>query len=98
MSWPWQIRSSPDLRPSGAGDRPGLAIAGRSRGARQRATLRQIGVRRVADPEVEAGVELARHALQRMGVSGPELAAIASGLRRSQYGPDPVLGGGGRSD
>ncbi len=45
----------------------------------------------VADPEVEAGVELARHALQRMGVSGAELAAIASGLRRSQYGlePDP---------
>jgi len=73
---------------------PGLSIAGRSRGARERATLRQVGVRRVADPEVEAGVELARHALQRMGVSGPELAAIASGLRRSQYGPDPVAGGG----
>ena len=74
---------------------PGLAIAGRSRGVRERATLRQVGVRRVADPEVEAGVELARHALQRMGVSGPELAAIASGLRRSQYGPEPVPGGGG---
>jgi CPA2 family monovalent cation:H+ antiporter-2 len=73
---------------------PGLSIAGRSRGARERATLRQVGVRRVADPEVEAGVELARHALQRMGVSGPELAAIASGLRRSQYGPDPAPGGG----
>jgi CPA2 family monovalent cation:H+ antiporter-2 len=74
---------------------PSLAIAGRARGARDRATLRQVGVRRVADPEVEAGVELARHALQRMGVSGPELAAIASGLRRSQYGPDPVPGSRG---
>ena len=74
---------------------PSLAIAGRARGARGRATLRQVGVRRVADPEVEAGVELARHALQRMGVSGPELAAIASGLRRSQYGPDPVPGSRG---
>jgi CPA2 family monovalent cation:H+ antiporter-2 len=74
---------------------PSLAIASRARGARDRATLRQVGVRRVADPEVEAGVELARHALQRMGVSGPELAAIASGLRRSQYGPDPVPGGRG---
>jgi len=42
---------------------PGLAVAGRSRGVRERATLRQVGVRRVADPEVEAGVELARHAL-----------------------------------
>jgi CPA2 family monovalent cation:H+ antiporter-2 len=71
---------------------PRLAIAARVRGARDRATLRRVGVRRVADPEVEAGVELARHALQRMGVSGPELAAITSGLRRSQYGPDPVPG------
>jgi hypothetical protein len=34
-------------------------------------------------------VELARHALQRMGVSGNELAAIAQGLRRQQYGPEP---------
>jgi CPA2 family monovalent cation:H+ antiporter-2 len=74
---------------------PNLTIAGRARGARGRATLRQVGVRRVADPEVEAGVELARHALQRMGVSGPELAAIASGLRRSQYGPDLVPGSRG---
>ncbi len=73
---------------------PRLAIAGRARGARDRATLRRVGVRRVADPEVEAGVELARHALQRMGVSGPELAAIAAGLRRSQYGPEPAPGGG----
>lgn len=74
---------------------PRLAIAARARGARDRATLRGVGVRRVADPEVEAGVELARHALQRMGVSGPELAAIASGLRRSQYGPEPAPGGRG---
>jgi len=71
---------------------PRLAIAARARGARARAVLREVGVRRVADPEVEAGVELARHALQRMGVSGPELAAIASGLRRSQYGPEPLPG------
>ena len=68
---------------------PHLEVTARARGARSRATLRTAGVRRVADPEVEAGVELARHALQRMGVSGTELAAIASGLRRSQYGPDP---------
>lgn len=72
---------------------PGLSVAVRSRGARERATVRQAGARRVADPEVEAGVELARHALQRMGVSGTELAAIASGLRRSQYGPEPVPDG-----
>jgi CPA2 family monovalent cation:H+ antiporter-2 len=68
---------------------PRLEVAARARGARDRATLRQVGARRLTDPEVEAGVELARHALQRMGVSGTELAAIASGLRRAQYGLDP---------
>ena len=68
---------------------PRLEVTARARGSRDRTTLRTAGVRRVADPEVEAGVELARHALQRMGVSGTELAAIASGLRRGQYGPDP---------
>jgi monovalent cation:H+ antiporter-2, CPA2 family len=68
---------------------PALEVAARARGERDRTTLLAAGVRRLADPEVEAGVELARHTLQRMGVSGPELAAIASGLRRSQYGPTP---------
>ena len=68
---------------------PRLEVTARVRGARDRGTLRAAGVRRMADPEVEAGVELARHALQRMGVSGTELAAIASGMRRAQYGPDP---------
>ena len=41
---------------------------------------------RVADPEAEAAFELARHALQRMGVSGPELTGILTGLRRDAYG------------
>ncbi len=68
---------------------PNLEVAARARGRRDRTTLRAVGARRLADPEVEAGVELARHSLQRMGVSGTELAAIAAGLRRSQYGPDP---------
>jgi CPA2 family monovalent cation:H+ antiporter-2 len=68
---------------------PLLEVAARARGGRDRTRLRAVGVRRLADPEVEAGVELARHTLQRMGVSGTELAAIASGLRRAQYGPDP---------
>ena len=69
---------------------PRLEVTARARGIRDRSTLRRVGARRLADPEVEAGVELARHALQRMGVSGTELAAIASGLRRAQYGLDPA--------
>jgi hypothetical protein len=39
----------------------------------------------LADPEYEAAIELARHALQRMGVSGLELAAITASLRRTAY-------------
>ena len=45
-----------------------------------------VGAGRVADPEAEAAFELARHALQRMGVSGPELTGILTGLRRDAYG------------
>jgi hypothetical protein len=40
----------------------------------------------VSDPEVEAALELARHALPRMGFAGPERNAIVIGLRRDAYG------------
>ncbi len=65
---------------------PALTIAGRARGSQEANALRAAGARRVADPEAEAAFELARHALQRMGVSGPELTAIVAGLRRESYG------------
>jgi len=64
---------------------PGLMIASRARGTRQARDLRDAGVNRLADPEKEAAIELARHALQRMGVSGGELTAITTGLRREAY-------------
>ncbi len=67
---------------------PRVAIAARTRGLREIDVLRTLGVNRLADPEAEAAFELARHALQRMGVSGPELTAIISGLRRDVYGRD----------
>jgi CPA2 family monovalent cation:H+ antiporter-2 len=67
---------------------PNLTIDARARGRREADQLRRIGASRVADPEVEAAFELARHALQRMGVSGTELAAIVNGLRRDAYGRD----------
>ena len=51
-----------------------------------RSTRCEVGAGRVADPEAEAAFELARHALQRMGVSGPELTGILTGLRRDAYG------------
>ena len=65
--------------------------ATRARGKRQVDILREVGVGRVADPDAEAAFELARHALQRMGVSGPELNGIVSGLRRDVYGRDRAL-------
>ena len=68
---------------------PRLSVGSRARGKRQVDVLRAIGVGRLADPEAEAAFELARHALQRMGVSGPELNGIVSGLRRDVYGHDP---------
>jgi monovalent cation:H+ antiporter-2, CPA2 family len=67
---------------------PRLSIGSRARGRRQVELLRDVGVGRVADPDAEAAFELTRHALQRMGVSGPELSGIVSGLRRDVYGRD----------
>jgi voltage-gated potassium channel Kch len=67
---------------------PNLTIDARARGRREAEELRALGASRVADPEVEGAFELARHALQRMGVSGPELGAIVNGLRRDAYGRD----------
>lgn len=65
---------------------PRLTVAARTRGQREIEALRRVGVARLSDPEAEAAFELARHALQRMGVSGPELTGILSGLRRDTYG------------
>jgi hypothetical protein len=67
---------------------PRLSVAARARGVREIDGLRRLGTTRIADPEAEAAFELARHALQRMGVSGPGLSGIVSGLRRDTYGRD----------
>jgi voltage-gated potassium channel Kch len=67
-----------------------LPIVARARGAAEIRSLRGLGVTRLADPEVEAALELARAALARMGVSGPEQAAITLSLRRRSYGDLPV--------
>jgi len=65
---------------------PRVMIAARARGRREIGELRRHGAGRIADPDAEAAFELARHALQRMGVSGPELVGIVTGLRRDVYG------------
>jgi CPA2 family monovalent cation:H+ antiporter-2 len=74
---------------------PRLTVAARARGRREIDPLFATGVARVADPEVEAALELARAALHRMGVSGPEQVAVLRGLRRRAYGtPGPAVPGG----
>jgi CPA2 family monovalent cation:H+ antiporter-2 len=65
---------------------PRLTVAARARGRSEIDALRSRGAARLADPEAEAALELARHALQRMGISGPELSGILTGLRRDSYG------------
>jgi CPA2 family monovalent cation:H+ antiporter-2 len=65
---------------------PRLTVVARARGRTEIGAMRALGIARLADPEVEAALELARAALARMGVSGPEQAAVATGLRRRAYG------------
>jgi CPA2 family monovalent cation:H+ antiporter-2 len=65
---------------------PRLTVAARTRGGREIEAMRGLNVGRLADPEAEVAFELSRHALQRMGVSGPEVTGILSGLRRDVYG------------
>jgi monovalent cation:H+ antiporter-2, CPA2 family len=71
---------------------PRLTIIARAHGRAEADMMLRAGARTVADPEVEAALELARAALQRLGVSGPELAAITMGVRRRTYGTnDPTV-------
>jgi voltage-gated potassium channel Kch len=65
---------------------PRLTVVARARGRTEISAMRKMGVARLADPELEAALELARAALARMGVSGPEQAAVTTGLRRRAYG------------
>ena len=80
---------------------PRLTVIARARGRTETTALQDLGVTRLADPEIEAAIELARASLARMGVSGPEQAAVTVGLRRRHYGerrsePTGSSGDGGR--
>ena len=65
---------------------PRLTVVARARGRVEIGAMRDLGVARLADPELEAALELTRATLARMGVSGPEQTAITTGLRRRAYG------------
>jgi monovalent cation:H+ antiporter-2, CPA2 family len=65
---------------------PRISVVATARGRTEIRAMRALGVARLADPEVEAALELARATLARMGISGPEQAAITTGIRRRAYG------------
>ncbi len=73
---------------------PRLTVISRTRGRSEAMALQELGVTRLADPEIEAAIELARASLARMGVSGPEQTAVTVGIRRRYYGAgDRQFGG-----
>ena len=76
---------------------PRLTVVARARGRTEIRAMRGLGVARLADPEVEAALELARATLARMGISGPRAdghhdGPPAAGVRR----PSPMAGAGPR--
>lgn len=64
---------------------PRLDIVARAETADDIARLREAGATEVVQPEFEAGVEVIRHSLGRLGVSGTELQNITAGRRSSFY-------------
>ncbi|MEK7860810.1 MAG: NAD(P)-binding protein, partial [Chloroflexota bacterium] len=65
---------------------PRLDIVARAATRDDVVRLRDAGATEVVQPEFEAGIEVIRHALGRLGVSGTELQNIAAGRRTSFYG------------
>ncbi len=61
-----------------------LDIVARGAGRESHARLRNLGVAEVIHPELELGIEFARHSLHRFGLSSQEIQIITSG-RRSRY-------------
>ena len=74
---------------------PRLDIIARASDWESYARLMRIGASRVVQPEFEAGLEFARHTLQRFGLTSGEIAAVLSGRRReytSALPPAPEAG------
>jgi len=64
---------------------PRIDIVARAADTRDVGRLRDAGATEVVQPEFEAGVEVIRHTLGRLGVSGLELQNITAGRRTSFY-------------
>ncbi|HEY7024004.1 MAG TPA: cation:proton antiporter [Candidatus Limnocylindrales bacterium] len=63
-------------------EHPRVPIVARARSASDREMLEREGAGEIVVAETEVALEMARFTLGRLGVSGPETAAIVQGLRR----------------
>jgi monovalent cation:H+ antiporter-2, CPA2 family len=68
----------------------------RAESAAQLEDLGRLGVYEAVQPELEAGLELARQALARFGVAAEEAQTFADGVRRELYAPISGEEGGDR--
>jgi len=66
---------------------PEVYLLVRAESAGQLEDLGRLGVYEAVQPELEAGLELARQALARFGVAAEEAQTFADGVRRELYAP-----------
>ena len=66
---------------------PHARIVARSAGEEQLEDLGRLGVYEVVQPELEAGLELARQALINQGFGAAEVQRFSDGVRREMYAP-----------
>jgi CPA2 family monovalent cation:H+ antiporter-2 len=75
---------------------PHARIVARSAGEEQLEDLGRLGVYEVVQPELEAGLELARQALINQGFGAAEVQRFSDGVRREMYAPISDGDGGRR--
>ena len=75
---------------------PHARVVARSAGEEQLADLGRLGVYEVVQPELEAGLELARQALINQGFGAAEVQRFSDGVRREMYAP--ISDGNGNGD
>jgi len=75
---------------------PHARIVARSAGEEQLEDLGRLGVYEVVQPELEAGLELARQALINQGFGAAEVQRFSDGVRREMYAP--ISDGDGSDD
>jgi CPA2 family monovalent cation:H+ antiporter-2 len=66
---------------------PGLTVVARAEGVEQMTTLHEEGVEMVVQPEFEAGLQMTRQALLRLGVPVERIHQYTDTVRRTLYAP-----------